>query len=80
MWVLVEEVGEFLQALGKWGRSKAENPSLRDDNHFAEESADLMISLEQAIRNLDLDSLIDYMIDFKIRRLKTRLEETKKKC
>lgn len=77
LWVLVEEVGELLQALGKMGRARTENPALRDDNNLAEETADLFICLEQLTQNMNLQPLIDYMVDFKIRRLKTRLESDK---
>lgn len=73
-WVLVEEFGELLQALGKTMRARTENPALRDDNHLAEEAADCFIALEQLTVNFRLMDLIDYMTDFKIRRLKTRLE------
>ena len=79
LWVLVEEIGEFLQALGKAGRARAENPALRDDNHLAEETADVFICLEQFVENMGLTNLIDYMIDFKIRRQRHRMEE-KKDC
>ena len=78
MWVLVEELGELLQAIGKTGRAISENPQLRDDNHLAEETADVFICLEQLMKNLNLEALIDYMVDFKIRRLKTRLESEPK--
>ena len=74
MWVLVEEIGELLQAVGKTGRARTENPKLRDDNHLAEETADVLICLEQLISNLDLEVLIRYMMDFKIARLKNRME------
>lgn len=77
LWVLVEEVGELLQAVGKTGRARVENPALRDDNHLAEETADLFICLEQLTANMNLESLIDFMVDYKIRRLKTRLESDK---
>ena len=74
VWVLVEEIGELLQAIGKTMRARTENPGLRNDNHLAEEAADVFICLEQLMKMFHLESLIDYMVDFKVRRLKTRLE------
>lgn len=74
LWVLIEELGELLQAIGKTGRARAENPKLRDDNHLAEETADVMICLEQLVRSFDIDRLVKYMMDFKLRRLLNRLE------
>ena len=74
LWVLIEELGELLQAIGKTGRSRTENPKLRDDNHLAEETADVMICLEQLVRSFDIDRLVKYMMDFKLRRLLQRLE------
>lgn len=73
-WVLVEEVGELLQALGKTMRSRTENKILRDDNHLAEETADVFIALEQLCENFGLSALLDFMVDFKLRRLKSRME------
>lgn len=73
-WVLVEEIGELLQALGKTMRSRAENKVLRDDNHLAEETADVFIALEQLCENFGLRALLDFMVDFKLRRLKSRME------
>lgn len=78
VWVLVEEIGELLQALGKTMRARTESGDLRDDNHLAEETADVFIALEQLTVNFNLAKLIDYMADFKIRRLKTRLESENK--
>ena len=74
LWVLVEELGELLQAIGKTGRARTENAKLRDDNHLAEETADVMICLEQLVRHFDLGVLVEYMQDYKLRRLKLRLE------
>jgi NTP pyrophosphatase (non-canonical NTP hydrolase) len=74
LWVLIEELGELLQAIGKTGRARTENPKLRDDNHLAEETADVMICLEQLVRHFDLETLVSYMMDFKLRRLQLRLE------
>lgn len=74
VWVLVEEIGELLQAIGKTMRARAENPELRNDNHLAEETADVFICLEQMTKMFHLESLIDYMVDYKVRRLKNRLE------
>lgn len=80
LWVLIEELGELLQAIGKTGRARAENPKLRDDNHLAEETADVMICLEQLVRSFDIDRLVKYMMDFKLRRLLNRLESDDSRC
>lgn len=63
---VIEETGEFLQALSE----------LTDDkDHLAEEIADLSIMLEQVEHICDIEEDVEQYKEFKINRLKDRVNE-----
>ena len=72
----IEEVGEFLQAMGKLAEAKdTQNPELIKDalQHLQEEIADSLIMLHQ-MRLIYGPAEVDRMVIFKICRLEERLE------
>ena len=69
----VEECAELIQAINKWRRSKDRESTKDAVEHLAEETADVIIMLEQ-IKIMVGEPKIKWFIDFKLQRLAERLE------
>ena len=69
----VEECAELIQAINKWRRSKDLESTKDPVEPLAEETADVIIMLEQ-IKIMVGEPKINWWIDFKLQRLAERLE------
>ena len=73
----IEEVGEFLQALGRYNIAEEGEPALLAKGNLQEEIADAIIMLQQ-MRLIYGQEEIDWWINFKLERLEDRIEKEKK--
>ena len=73
-WMIVEELGEVLQALGKLAR-KPRNPEVEE--HLCEEIADAKLMLRQAEYMFDKHGHVERYTKMKLARLKERLRDAK---
>ena len=69
----VEECAELIQAINKWRRSKDLESTKDAVEHLAEETADVIIMMEQ-LKIIIGEHKVKWFIDFKLQRLAERLE------
>ena len=74
VWMVVEEFGELLQALGKLAR-RPHSPEVIE--HVCEEIADAKLILQQAEYMFDKEGYVERYTQMKIARLKERLRAAK---
>ena len=73
----LEEIGEFLQALGRYNNAEEGEPALLAKDNLQEEIADAIIMLQQMRLIYGLKE-IDWWINFKLERLEDRIDKEKK--
>jgi NTP pyrophosphatase (non-canonical NTP hydrolase) len=74
VWMVVEELGELLQALGKLAR-RPNSPEVIE--HVCEEIADAKLMLRQAEYMFDKEGYVERYTRMKVARLKERLRDAK---
>lgn len=79
--MLVEECAELIVAVNKLKRKQAESDEVFDKarHHLAEEIADVGIMIDQVSKGMLIDVAVGLQRDFKILRLRDRLDEFDKK-
>lgn len=73
----IEEVGEFLQALGRYNIAPEGELTLQAESNLQEEIADALIMLQQ-MRLIYGPKDIDWWINFKLNRLEEQIEKEKR--
>ena len=73
----IEEIGEFLTALGRYNIAPEGEPALLAKDNLHEEIADAIIMLQQ-MRLIYGPKEIDWWINFKLNRTEEQIEKEKK--